>query len=180
LPVSLQPFVGTFLGKLSSRPLRRSDGSILGRGFRQKLCARTADHCQIKSERIQLMAKIRRQPHHPVLLHSDQASQYGSNVCIASMTANGLIPSMSRRLNCHDNAVVGSFFATFKKACYTWKDIRHDGGKPKQKFLMLSRCFTIQSKGIRTTADYRPSNMKTLVSKGFKVSSNVWEVHKCF
>ena len=62
-----------------------------------------------------LMAKLRRQPHHPVLLHSDQGSQYGSNDCVAFMNANGLIPSMSRRGNCHDNAVAESFFATFKK-----------------------------------------------------------------
>ncbi|MFZ6676190.1 hypothetical protein, partial [Undibacterium sp. Xuan67W] len=42
---------------------------------------------------------------------------------------------------------------------------------------ILSRCFTIQSNVIHTTADYRPSNMKTLISRGFKVSSKVWEVH---
>jgi len=31
------------------------------------------------------------------------------------MKANNLEPSMSRRGNCHDNAVAESFFATFKK-----------------------------------------------------------------
>jgi putative transposase len=62
-----------------------------------------------------LMAKLRRQPQHPVLLHSDQGSQYGSNDCVTFMAANDLIPSMSRRGNCHDNAVAESFFATFKK-----------------------------------------------------------------
>ncbi|HDB1440838.1 TPA: IS3 family transposase [Vibrio cholerae] len=33
----------------------------------------------------------------------------------AFMEANNFIPSMSRRGNCHDNAVAESFFATFKK-----------------------------------------------------------------
>ena len=62
-----------------------------------------------------LMAKLRRQPGNDVLLHSDQGSQYGSNDCVAFMKANNLLPSMSRKGNCHDNAVAESFFATFKK-----------------------------------------------------------------
>lgn len=47
-------------------------------------------------------------------MHSDKGIQYGSNVCVIFTTANGLIPSMSRRDNCHDNDVAESFFATFK------------------------------------------------------------------
>lgn len=62
-----------------------------------------------------LMAVIRRQPKEAVLVHSDQGSQYGSADCLAFMKANNLVPSMSRRGNCHDNAVAESFFATFKK-----------------------------------------------------------------
>ncbi|MGO2514184.1 IS3 family transposase [Marinomonas polaris] len=34
---------------------------------------------------------------------------------LAFMNAHNLAPSMSRRGNCHDNAVAESFFATFKK-----------------------------------------------------------------
>lgn len=56
-----------------------------------------------------LMAKLRRQPKGQVLLHSDQGSQYGSHDCTAFMKDNGLIASMSRRGNCHDNAVAESF-----------------------------------------------------------------------
>ena len=62
-----------------------------------------------------LMAVWRRQPAQPVLVHSDQGSQYGSSDYLAFMKANNLEPSMSRRGNCHDNAVAESFFATFKK-----------------------------------------------------------------
>jgi len=50
-----------------------------------------------------------------VLVHSDQGSQYGSADYLAFMRENNLEPSMSRRGNCHDNAVAESFFATFKK-----------------------------------------------------------------
>lgn len=56
-----------------------------------------------------------RQPSDTVLVHSDQGSQYGSADYLAFMKANNLEPSMSRRGNCHDNAVAESFFATFKK-----------------------------------------------------------------
>jgi len=62
-----------------------------------------------------LMAVMQRQPKEKVLLHSDQGSQYGSADCLAFMKENNLMPSMSRRGNCHDNAVAESFFATFKK-----------------------------------------------------------------
>jgi len=62
-----------------------------------------------------LMAVWSRQPADTVLVHSDQGSQYGSADYLAFMKANNLEPSMSRRGNCHDNAVAESFFATFKK-----------------------------------------------------------------
>ncbi len=62
-----------------------------------------------------LMAVWTRQPTQRVLVHSDQGSQYGSADYLAFMKENDLEPSMSRRGNCHDNAVAESFFATFKK-----------------------------------------------------------------
>jgi len=62
-----------------------------------------------------LMAVWRRQPAEKVLVHSDQGSQYGSADYLSFMKSNNLEPSMSRRGNCHDNAVAESFFATFKK-----------------------------------------------------------------
>ena len=62
-----------------------------------------------------LMAVWRWQPAEKVLVHSDQGSQYGSAGYFSFMKSNNLEPSMSRRGNCHDNAVAESFFATFKK-----------------------------------------------------------------
>lgn len=65
--------------------------------------------------RAMMMAVIKRKPKSSVLVHSDQGSQYGSADYLAFLEANNLRPSMSRRGNCHDNAVAESFFATFKK-----------------------------------------------------------------
>ena len=48
-------------------------------------------------------------------MYSDQGSQYGSQDYLDFMKANNLKPSMSRRGNCHDNAVAESFFSTLKK-----------------------------------------------------------------
>lgn len=61
------------------------------------------------------MALWRRKPKAPVLLHSDQGSQYSSHEWQAFLKANDLIGSMSRRGNCHDNACAESFFQLLKR-----------------------------------------------------------------
>ena len=57
----------------------------------------------------------RRQPKRAVLIHSDQGSQYSRDEWNQFCQTHGLFPSMSRRGNCHDNAVVESFFGSLKK-----------------------------------------------------------------
>jgi putative transposase len=62
-----------------------------------------------------LMAVWRRRPKAEVIVHSDQGSQYGSDDWMRFCREHGLIPSMSRRGNCYDNAVAESFFSSLKK-----------------------------------------------------------------
>jgi len=62
-----------------------------------------------------LMAVWRRRPKQPVTVHSDQGSQYGSDDWTGFCSAHRLLPSMSRRGNCWDNAVAESFFSSLKK-----------------------------------------------------------------
>jgi putative transposase len=62
-----------------------------------------------------LMAVWRRKPKQPVIMHSDQGSQYGSNDWVRFCKAHKLDTSMSRRGNCWDNAVAESFFSSLKK-----------------------------------------------------------------
>lgn len=50
-----------------------------------------------------------------VILHSDQGSQYSSYDYKVFTKQYNIIPSMSRRGNCYDNAVAESFFKTLKK-----------------------------------------------------------------
>ena len=61
-----------------------------------------------------LMAVRRRRPK-KTIIHSDQGSQYGSDDWQRFCRNNRLIPSMSRRGNCWDNAVAESFFSSLKK-----------------------------------------------------------------
>jgi putative transposase len=62
-----------------------------------------------------LMAVWRRRPKQPVIVHSDQGSQYGSDDAVRFCKDQSLIPRMSRRGNCFDNAVAESFFSSLKK-----------------------------------------------------------------
>ncbi|WP_445445280.1 IS3 family transposase, partial [Citrobacter freundii] len=57
----------------------------------------------------------RRKPTAEVLIHSDQGSQYTSERCQHFMASHNLKSSMSRRGNCHDNAVAESFFQLLKR-----------------------------------------------------------------
>jgi hypothetical protein len=50
-----------------------------------------------------------------VLVHSDQGSQYTSHEWQSFLKSHGLEGSMSRRGNCHDNAVAESFFQLLKR-----------------------------------------------------------------
>ena len=61
-----------------------------------------------------LMASWRRRPKQEVLIHSDQGSQYTSREWRDFLKDHRLKPSMSRRGNCHDNAVAESFFSLLK------------------------------------------------------------------
>lgn len=62
-----------------------------------------------------LMAVWRRKPDGEVIVHSDQGSQFGSDEWQRFCHLHHLVPSMSRRGNCYDNAVAESFFSSLKK-----------------------------------------------------------------
>ena len=61
------------------------------------------------------MAVWRRKPKQRVLIHSDQGSQFTSMDWASFLNHHNLVHSMSRRGNCHDNAVAESFFNLLKR-----------------------------------------------------------------
>jgi putative transposase len=73
---------------------------------------------QLVQEALQ-MARLRRQPPQGLLHHSDQGSQYTSELYRQCLASFGCELSMSRVGNCYDNAVMESFFATLKAECAT-------------------------------------------------------------
>ncbi|HEC60555.1 MAG TPA: IS3 family transposase [Methylophaga sp.] len=62
-----------------------------------------------------MMAVWRRKPKNEVIIHSDQGSQFSSDDFARWCKEHQLLPSMSRRGNCYDNAVAESFFSSLKK-----------------------------------------------------------------
>ena len=63
------------------------------------------------------MAIKQRVPNESVLVHSDQGSQYTAFKYRETLKNNGMVCSMSRKGECHDNAVAESFFHTLKEEC---------------------------------------------------------------
>lgn len=75
-----------------------------------------ADHMRTQLVRGALeMALGHRKPSEELMHHSDRGSQYASWEYQQMLQDHGIECSMSRRAECHDNAVVESFFGTLKK-----------------------------------------------------------------
>jgi transposase InsO family protein len=62
-----------------------------------------------------LAAVWRRKPKQEVMIHSDQGSQFTGGEWQSFLGKHNLVASMSRRGNCHDNAVAESFFQLLKR-----------------------------------------------------------------
>src|SRR3989442_1101722 len=60
------------------------------------------------------MALLHRRPQPGLIHHTDQGCQYAATAYRQVLTQHGLVGSMSRRGDCYDNAVAGSFFSTLK------------------------------------------------------------------
>jgi putative transposase len=60
------------------------------------------------------MAIAQRRPLPGLIHHTDQGIQYASRLYRSRLQTQGMRPSMSRKGNCYDNAVVESFFSSLK------------------------------------------------------------------
>ena len=70
------------------------------------------------------MAIRHRRPAPGLIHHSDQGVQYRSAGYQRMLRAHGMVPSMSRKGNCHDNACAESFFSTPKNELTWHSDFR--------------------------------------------------------
>lgn len=71
--------------------------------------------------RVLLAAVWKRKPAPGVMVHSDQDSQFTSDGWRSFLANHHMAPSMSRRENCHGNAVAESFFSALKKERIKWR-----------------------------------------------------------
>jgi transposase InsO family protein len=63
-------------------------------------------------------AKTRHRPQAGLIIHSDRGSQYASEAYRQLLEEIRAVPSMSRRANCYDNAMMESFWSTLKAECF--------------------------------------------------------------
>ena len=80
-------------------------------------------------------ALIRRNQPVELVHHSDRGSQYASFEYRRIIEKHGMTPSMSRKGNCYDNAMVESFFHTLKVECVH----RHQFDTRKEAFREVSK-----------------------------------------
>jgi putative transposase len=100
-----------------------------------------------------LMALWKRKPQQTVMIHSDQGSQFSSYEWQAFLKEHNLKQSMSRRGNCHDNAVVESFFQLLKRERIKRKPMPAEQ-KQEKISLITSKCFTTRLDAIVTTMGF--------------------------
>jgi Transposase and inactivated derivatives len=114
-----------------------------------------------------LMALWRRNPKNKVLIHSDQGSQYTSHEWQTFLKHHNLESSMSRRGNCHDNAVAESFFQLLKrerikkKIYATRTEARSDIFEYIEMFYNSKRRHG--SNGQRSPLDYEKAHQKMIM-----------------
>ena len=75
----------------------------------------TADTALTLSALNQALILRRIQPGSGLMIHSDQGCQFTGHEWQAFLRDHNLVSSMSRRGNCHDNAVAESFFQLLKR-----------------------------------------------------------------
>lgn len=106
----------TYLAVIVDLFSRRVVGWSLERNMRSELVLKALE-----------MAKGHRHILPGLIFHSDRGSQYASSDYQKALSAAGIIPSMSRKGDCWDNAVAESFFATIKRElvskCY-WQNLK--------------------------------------------------------
>jgi transposase InsO family protein len=60
------------------------------------------------------MAISRRHPPPGLIVHSDRGAQFASGAYRQALAVHALVPSMSRKGNCYDNAFIESFWSSLK------------------------------------------------------------------
>lgn len=83
------------------------------------------------------MAIKSRCPNPGLIHHSDQGSQYTSDIYRDTLRRHGILCSMSRKGNCWDNAVAETFFSKLKREWVNWSSYKTRSEARSDIFLYL-------------------------------------------
>jgi Transposase and inactivated derivatives len=84
------------------------------------------------------MALNQRRYSQNLVVHSDRGAQFASAAYRQVLAQHGLVPSMSRKANCYDNAFIESFFSSLKYELVYPSSLRHPRPGP-HRHLRLHR-----------------------------------------
>lgn len=100
-----------------------------------------------------MMAIQLRKPSPGLIYHSDQGIQYAGGAYRALLKAHDMIPSMSRKGNCYDNACAESFFSSLKNELIFHRDF-HDRDEARLAIFNYIEVFYNRQRS-HQTLDYR-------------------------
>ena len=123
-----------------------------------------------------LMAVWRRRPSGEVLVHSDQGSQFSSYDWQDFLREHNLKANMSRRGNCHDNAVAESFFQLLKRE----RSVAGPNRTERQRGATCSttsKCSTTPNVATETTTGCRRQSSRGGTSTRSRVSRRPGSIH---
>lgn len=110
------------------------------------------------------MALRQRRPGRGLIHHSDRGSQYASDEYQRLLARHGLVPSMSRKGNCWDNAVAESFFGTLKTERLDHEDLETRAQARTALFEFIegfyNRTRSHSALGYRSPAEFEASTPK--------------------
>lgn len=128
-----------------------------------------------------LMAIEHREPKAGLIHHTDQGTIYASGGYRSILKQHGMIASMSRKGDCHDNAVAESFFGNLKNEL-TWHRTFNTRNEARAESLITSRCSTTGSGCIKHLATSAQCGMKSnmlLSLNHLSVESGAAQVLNC-
>lgn len=128
--------------------------------FSRRVVGWSAQPCMTTDRALQalLAAVWRRKPKTKVMIHSDQGPQFTIREWLQFLGQHNLEASMSRRGNCHDNAVAESLFQLLKRDRIHRRTYQtREQGRTHSN---IARCSTTRSASTPTTAYCRSLTSK--------------------
>lgn len=100
--------------------------AIIDEASRSVLAVKVSAHPnkRLITSTLNQLGKVLPKDIHPIL-HSDQGWQYQISTYRNKLNKMGIIQSMSRKGNCHDNAPIESWFSLLKRECLNRNELRN-------------------------------------------------------